>query len=121
METIHEGKWHWYDIMGDLKKQGGLKVIVAPLSTRIHSCDGKLNDNKFSITWVKDKFLLVTMEHYSDVLIKAFEVVLEYSPFCRYIHKSHNWPTVEWDKVDPKNRYVQLSESPAVKDLTRLP
>ena len=120
-ETIQNGKWHWYNVMHDLKEQGGLKdVVVDPLSVTAHGCGGTLNGNKFSITWVKDKFLLVSMERHSDKLIKAFAAVLGYQPFCRYVHKKHGLPTVEWDKADPDSRYAELNNDPEVKQLRKV-
>lgn len=86
IENLGSGaKWHWYNVMSDLKEQGGLSdVVIDPLSVDAHGCGGQHGDNRFYITWVHNQFLLVTMQRFSQQLVDAFARVVEYQPFCRY-------------------------------------
>lgn len=118
-ETIREGcsagerKWHWYNVMEDLKTQGGLDgVIIDPLSVNAHGCGGITKDGtKFFITWVPDMFLLVSMTQEEQGLIDAFANVVEYRPFCSYTSKESGLLTFEWDKKDPEGRFTKLQKA----------
>ena len=49
--------------MGDLRDQGGLDgVIIDPFSVDPGGCTGKYLGNHFSMSWVKDVLLMLTME-----------------------------------------------------------
>lgn len=101
-------KWTWANVMGDLRDQGGLDgVIIDPFSVCPAGCTGKYSGNHFSISWVKDVLLMLTMEEPSDTLVDAFTKVVNYSPFCRYMDKN-GLPTVEWAKNDADQRFAEL-------------
>jgi hypothetical protein len=115
METIEDGcdgnmKWHWYNVASDLNKAlGDESVSVDPFTVGPHGCGGTYNEgNKWFITWVKDTFLLVSMQQYEQRLVDAFSKVVEYKPFCKYVEPDSKLITVEWDKKDPKGRFVEL-------------
>ena len=114
------GKWLWHAISNDLDKQGGLKgVIIDPTTVRPNKCKGTSGDVHFHISWLHDHFLLLTMSDFSPELVNAFAKVLEYEPFCKYM-ESGVW-TVEWDKIDPTERYDELLEiGGAISNLTQL-
>jgi len=121
-ETIEQccsvPKWHWYNIMSDLDVQGGLPgVVIDPLSVEECGCGGTTTaGTKFYITWVKDKFLLLSVSQQEQALVDAFAKVVGYQPFCRYISTKGGLLTIEWDKQDPTGRYSEL-ETEGVKDL----
>ena len=115
-------KWHWYNVQRDLVEQGGLndkELMINPFSVTEHGCGGEYKGNPFYITWVKDKFLLVTAKKYSQELIDAFAKVVEYKPFVRYKEPESGMITTEWDKVDPEGRYQELQEEGKL-ELTKL-
>lgn len=127
-ETITERHgiraWRWYDVMYDLREQGGLEdVVIDPMSfTHVGSGGGYLNGNCFYFTWKRDEFLLVSMQEFSQELIDAFSAVVGYQPFCRYKHKAHElwmW-TVEWDKIDPSGCWEERGLDPDVYELVRI-
>lgn len=108
-ETISNGKWLWYDIMHDLKQQGGIEVTINPLSVNPSGCSGNTEKGTtFYITWVPNTFLLLSMTVDDPALAEAFSKVVEYSPFCKYISKQTGLLTYEWDKVDPVGRFSEL-------------
>jgi hypothetical protein len=114
-ETIQNGcdgqaKWHWYNVMEDLKNQGGLDgVVINPLSVNAHGCGGETKKGtQFYITWVFNVFLLVSMSQEEQELVDAFAKVVGYRPFCRYISKDSGLLTFEWDKKNPDGRFAKL-------------
>lgn len=116
-ESIEKGcdghtKWHWYNVMEDLRTQGGLdEVSIDPLSVNAHGCAGETKQGtRFCITWVPDMFLLVSMTQEEQALIDAFAKVVEYRPFCRYID-DHGVLTFEWDKKDSTSRFAELQNA----------
>jgi len=122
-------KWLWYDVMHDLNKalygreitaKDVKGVTIDPLSVSEHGCGGNLEGNKFYMTWVKDKFLLVSMQKYSTELVAAFSKVVGYEPFCKYVSEVSGLLTVEWDKMDPKGRYEVLKKDSKVTGLEQL-
>lgn len=124
-ETIKRGcdgrrKWHWFNIMTDLEKQGGLAgVIIDPLSVNTNGCGGQTKEGtKFYITWVPDMFLLISMSQEEQALVEAFAKVVEYPPFCRYINE-HGLLTIEWDKTNPERRFAELQRN-GEKELQRI-
>lgn len=122
VETIQDAKWHWYNVQKDLINQGELKeeeIIINPFSVDSHGCGGEHKGNPFYVTWVKDRFLLVTSKNYDSDLIEAFARVVEYRPFARYKESDSNLITTEWDKINPEERYNELLTQNK-SDLTRL-
>ena len=116
-ETIKDGcdkhaKWHWYNVMEDLKVQGGLDgVVINPLTVNAHGCGGETkNGTRFYITWVHNDFLLISMSQEEQELVDAFAKIVEYRPFCRYVNES-GLLTFEWDKNDPKGRFLELQST----------
>lgn len=112
-------KWTWFNVMADLENQGHVNgVTIDPLSVESNGCGGEHQGNKFYITWIKDTFLLLSMEKYSDPLVKGFAKVVEYEPFCKYTEEK-GLTTVEWDKIDPVGRFKEL-EADGKRDLSRI-
>jgi len=106
-------KWHWYNIQSDLVQQGGLEnkdVMIDPLSVSEGSCGGRYKGEPFTITWVKDMFLLLSSKQHNPELVDAFAKVVEYNPFASYREPSSGLVTVEWDKIDPNGRYKELQK-----------
>lgn len=121
VDALPEGGaiWKWFNIMNDLETQGGLAgVIINPLSMSPHSCVGELGNNRFGITWVYNKFLLLSSAEHSQPLVDAFSKVVGYQPFCRYFRDGV--VTIEWDKVDPLSRLQELQQITEIHDLTSL-
>jgi hypothetical protein len=105
--------------MSDLEKQGGLVgVVINPLSVSEYGCGGEHEGNLFYITWVHNKYLLLTMQHLSQPLIDAFAKVVEYQPFCRYEREEK--VTVEWDKSGSEARFAELQIEPSLSNLVAL-
>jgi hypothetical protein len=120
-ESLCEGKWMWYDIMRDLETHGLPGVTINPLSVEGCSCGGQTGSgNSFYITWVRDKFLLISMIREEDALIQAFAAVLGYRPFCKYVSKISGMLTMEWDKIDPEGRFAELQADKECSLLQRL-
>ncbi len=114
-ETIEKGcdgkmRWHWYNVMNDLKVQGGLEeVVIDPLSVNTCGCGGTTkNGTRFFVTWIFNTFLMISMSKEEQGLIDAFAKVVEYRPFCRYVNKRSGLLTFEWDKKDPDGRFAKL-------------
>jgi len=111
-------KWHWYHVHNDLVQQGGLDekdILIDPLTVEQHGCGGKFKGRAFFITWVKDAFLLLSMVEHSQELVNAFAAVVGYAPFATYARDGYT--TVEWDKLDPEQRWDALQGE---NGLTRL-
>lgn len=113
-ETIVPGcdglqKWRWVNVMKDLEEQGGFPgVLIDPLSVRGGSCGGQTKDGtRFFVTWAKDKYLLLTVQHEEQPLVEAFAKVVGYQPFCKYIDEN-GLLTFEWDKRNPEIRFAEL-------------
>lgn len=92
-ETIHNGKWHWYNIESDLNEQG-CNVTIDPLSVSSNFCSGCHDDKLFSISWASNFCLFVSMQQFSQKLIDAFSQIVEYQPLCKY--KRGGMITVNW-------------------------
>ena len=108
--------WPWYNIMHDLKNQGHVEITIDPLTIDAYGCGGTVGENRFYLTWVYNKFLLVTMQEYSQQLVDAFSIVVGYKPFARY--QSDGLITAEWDKVSPIERFIELQEKTDISNLT---
>lgn len=112
-------KWTWFNVMADLKDQGHVDdVSINPLSVSPEGCGGDHQGSIFYITWIRDTFLLLTMQRYSEVLVRGFARVVEYEPFCRYTEED-GLQTVEWDKLDPEGRFKAL-QAEGKRDLVRM-
>jgi hypothetical protein len=125
-ETIENingvAKWHWYNVKKDLVEQGGLEdkeVMIDPFTVSAHSCEGRYKRNQFALTWVPDRFLLVSSKEYDPELINAFAKVVGYAPFARYREPDSKLVTTEWDKVNPDGRYQALQKEGKL-ELTKL-
>ncbi len=122
-ETVYYGKWRWHDMMRDLESAGAKGFTVYPLSVEDYFCGGTYKNKPWTVTWCKDKFLMLSFPEYDEdgkKLAHAFATVVEYQPFCRYRSRKTRLVTVEWDKVDPEGRYKELEHDPTVLDLTRI-
>lgn len=111
--------WNWADIMHDLKSQGGLDIVIDPLTVKPGQCGGKHKNNPFFITWCKDQYLLVTSYKYDQALVNAFSKVVEYKPFVQYKEPETGFITNEWDKANPQERYQELQKEGKL-ELTKL-
>ncbi|MGD0576987.1 MAG: hypothetical protein ABSA74_02865 [Candidatus Staskawiczbacteria bacterium] len=123
-ETIErhgsQPKWHWYNVIEDLKRCGLDGVVIDPLTVNEHGCGGETKKGtRFYITWVPDAFLLLSMAQEEDALVEAFARVVEYRPFCRYKSKESGLLTFEWDKQSPEDRFAELQRE-GEKDLRRV-
>lgn len=108
-ETITNGKWLWHSVMHDLKEQGGIEVVISPLSVTPHGCSGKTEkETMFYITWIPNTFLLLSMTADEPALVEAFSKTIEYTPFCKYNSKESGLLTYEWDKNNPDGRFSDL-------------
>ena len=102
--------WAWYNVLEDLVSQGGLERDKVEWSFRDPSLflyKGK----PFCMTWVKDRYLLVSMKNDDEDLetvVDALSKVVEYRPFCKYKEPESLLTTYEWDKLDPGNRYEEI-------------
>lgn len=111
-----EKKWHWYNIENDLVEQGGLneeKVNIDPLSFQGPHFEGSYKNNKFSVTYVPEKLLMVSSERDGKVheeLTDAFTQIVGYEPVAKYIEPSNRLTTTEWDKENPEGRIKDLKE-----------
>jgi hypothetical protein len=123
-ETLQEktGLWHVILIEKDLVDQAGLRE----------------EDFEQNLGFFKYRGLAVVVSHeYNNHLVvsrygqycedltrlvEGFSNVIGYKPFCAYILKvAHSsLPTYEWDKVNPEQRYEELSHIPNICDLVRL-
>jgi len=122
-ETIVGGKWHWYQLPEDLKQQAGYEgVSIDPLSVRPTSCAGEtVEGNKFTVTWVRDCLMMISLLRDEPELIEAFATVVEYRPLCKYRHKlTEQFTTYTWDKEDPEVLFGSLQQDPDVMDLQLL-
>jgi len=105
-------KWLWYDIWTDLVEQGGLQrnqVIIWPTDITAHGCRGEYLGHLFTLTWIKDKFALLSMPTLTIYpLARAFAKIFEYDPFC--VYEENGYYTVEWDRIDPEERLQSLKD-----------
>jgi hypothetical protein len=108
--------WPWYNVTSDLTNQGGLEHVV--WSGKAPSVPPWLfyyQEKPFTVTWSKDRFLLVSMEKDDNDLrrlVRAFSIVVGYEPFCTYKEPYENPPlwTYEWDKVEPEKRFEEIKK-----------
>ena len=108
-ETITNGKWLWYDVMHDLKKHGGIEVVIDPFTVKPHGCGGSTKKGTvFNITRVHNTFLLLSMTSDEPALVEAFSKTIKYKPFCKYISKESGLLIFEWDKINPDGRFSDL-------------
>ena len=115
-------KWMWYDLKKDLVNQGGLAnedVVIDPWTVSAHGCGGKYENEGFYLTWVKDKFLLLSMSKFSQALVDAFAKIVDYQPFCKY-DEEDGLTTEEWDKIDTEARMSELRSKCGISNLTEI-
>ena len=120
-ETCTDDRWLWTDMVDDLRKAGLEEVDIDPstISEDYHTVGGRTKDGiYFVVTWMKDRFLLVSMTKKSQAITDAFSKVVEYKPFAEYISVKGLY-TVEWDRTDPKGRFKKLQDK-GEKNLKRI-
>lgn len=121
-ETIQDAgsgpRWHWYNVMSDLRTQGGVDAVIDPMTVRKAGCGGTYDNSRFFISWVQDRFLLLTMTEYRPELVEAFAKVVGYRPFCRYVRDELH--TVEWERLSPATRLAELRKTRGVIELQEL-
>lgn len=113
-------KWHWYSVLDDLVRQGGL--VKEEVQWSFSDPGIFLYKRKpLIMTWAKDQYLLVTMERDDEDfarVVNAFTRVVEYGPFCKYVDPENNMPTYEWDKINPEERFRALQKEK--RDLVKI-
>lgn len=121
METITDHGWTWANVYADLTTQGALDkddlVIDPTMFCDAHYGGGFYRGDIFTMTWVKDTFLLLSMTRFSQTLIDAFAAVVEYQPFVCYTSSAYT--TVEWDKADPDGRWERLQGEACLRRITK--
>ncbi len=121
-ETIVNGVWSWHQLPKDLSQQAGYKgVIIRPQSVSATSCAGATAEgNRFVVTWQPNQLMMISLLNDEQVLIDAFATVVEYKPFCKYIHGPIGLPTYEWALNDSKARLEELQQNADIKNLQLL-
>ncbi len=121
-ETIKDGKWTWYTIPVDLEEQSGYTgVTIDPRTVTPVGCFGiTKSGNKFSVTWVANRLMMISLSRDEPILIEAFATVVEYKPYCKYRSKVSGLITYEWDKEDPKGRFAELQQGDGAEELELL-
>jgi len=100
-------------ILNDLVKKGGLEEndLNCLYSVYAHTGGGLYKSQPFTLTFVKDQALLVSMvndDENSKKLVEALSNVVGYRPFCKYTETRKDGVTYEWAKNDLKERYQEL-------------
>ncbi|MBU1136354.1 MAG: hypothetical protein ABIG37_01245 [Nanoarchaeota archaeon] len=126
-ETIQSsGLWHVTLVERDLVKQAGLNQDDFEQDFGFFKYRGRavIISHRFN------DHLVVSMEAKEDrdmkTLIDGFSKVVNYQPFCKYslMPKKENnhppLPTYEWDKINPDERYKELTSKKTVSSLIRL-
>jgi hypothetical protein len=122
VETIQKnGLWHVALAKKDLIDKAGLnerdlEYMVTHLLYK---------DRKVIVSHSYNEHLVVSMEGKEDedlqVLMNAFSKIVEYQPFCKYnlLIENHELylPTYEWDKINPKERFSELSIEQNISNL----
>ena len=128
VETIQKsnGLWHILLAEKDLIEQAGLN----PDDIKPDFGFLRYKERAVIMSHTYNKHIVVSMEGEDDAdlreLIDAFSKVVEYEPFCKYTLISRRgtetllFPTYEWDKENPEERYEELSKMPTVEDLVRI-
>jgi hypothetical protein len=125
VETLqNNGLWHVTLAEDDLVKKAGLDRKDFEQDFGFFKYKGRI----VVISHIHNEHLVVSMEGSEDAdlnkLMDAFSTVVEYEPFCKYRllpeGKAPILPTYEWDKVNPEERYKELSAKTSVSDLVRL-
>lgn len=121
-ETIVNGVWSWYQLPMDLEEQGGYEgVSINPLSVGPAHCSGETDGgNKFSISWISNYLMMISLLKDEPVLIEAFATVVEYKPFAKYKSKQSGLITYEWAKKDSRKRFAELREGNETEELQSL-
>lgn len=111
-------RWPSINVKTDLTEQGKLEKSFLELNSSefdsylavYHGSYNKNCQNRFSMRWVKDSFLVVISERCDAELIDAFSKILNLSPCIRYISPVDKKVTFEWDMDNPEKRYLNLAE-----------
>ncbi len=125
-ETIQRnGMWHMMLAEKDLVEQAGLNKADFEQDFGHF----KYKKGRVVLSHIYDQHLVVSMEGGEDdalkQLIDGFSTVVGYKPFCKYLlqssrDKSLILPTYEWDKVNPSERFEELSKKSNISDLVRV-
>ncbi len=125
-ETIQSnGLWNIILMRKDLVEQAGLNEEF--LSYQINHL--KYKDRRMVVSHFYNEHLVVSIEGEEDKdlinLMASFSKVVEYEPFCKYGlllkgNKVPILPTYEWDKINPDERFAELSNRPNIKNLIRI-
>jgi hypothetical protein len=100
-------------LLNDLAKKGGLEEndLNCLYSVYAHNGGGLYKGWPFTLSFVKDQILLVSMindDEDSKRLVEALSSVVGYRPFCKYTASREGGVTYEWAKNDLKERYQDL-------------
>jgi hypothetical protein len=122
MDCAGKTRWHWADIHADLVGSGVLDkslITVDPVGMKDNFFTGYYDQTKFSASWFKDAFFLLSMETDAPMLVKAFSVILEYEPFVSYVSSvgGLSYITYEWDKQDAEGRLSVIRAWDDVSDI----
>ncbi|MDO8459697.1 MAG: hypothetical protein Q7S74_01175 [Nanoarchaeota archaeon] len=74
---------------------------------------GHIEEERFTVTYAQDKFLMITMKRDGPLLerlVKAFSKVVGYNPLCKYTDLG-GMKTYEWDKINPNERITDLTRA----------
>ena len=119
--------WDWKDVQDELKNMGGLDgVRIDPRSQQPRGSAtpnfmaGMWKGTGFTFSWVKGKFISVSMERALPELLRAFTILAGKKPFCSYTPTLIGWPTFEWSWVDAAERYKELENVEEVVDLKKI-
>jgi len=120
-ETIEDRgsgpRWHWDNVMFDLRNAGLQDVIIDPLTVNQSGCGGEWNDVRFYLTWWHDEMTVLSMQPHSQAVVDALSWVLEYKPFVRY--RRDGVVTIEWNKGDLDRAFSSLPHD-KIEDVERL-
>jgi len=111
--------WDWQAVQKELETLGHLEgVKIDPrsqtprLSKRPYFMSGNWNSIVFTFSWVKGKFISLSMVHYDQRIVDAFSTVSGRYPFCSYkdVREGAELTTVEWSWVDEDERFQELKK-----------
>ena len=120
-ETLQSnGLWHVSLIIEDLVNQTDL----SPDDLEFDFGCFTYKKRRVIVSHIFNEHLVVSMEGEQDQdlerIMESFSTVVSYNPFCKYILLPHKVSTYEWDKLNPDERYRELSSKETVSELTRL-
>ena len=125
-ETTHSnGKWNIALARTDLIEKAGLNEEDITLETAHLKYKGR----RMRLSHDYGKYLVVSLEGKDDEdfrrVVDSFTKVMEYFPFCRYDlnlggEGTSNFPTYEWDRINPNARFSELEAKTNVSNLRRV-